>query len=272
MKGGKLLERDPSKQKGNKDRYLQLEQKIIHYRSEAANYEKKIQELKQQLKKEQTRNQYLQKRLVDTQKYNIENYEKKILQLEEQLIQMEVELEEEKKQKEELLKIKPKDEPKEIKIEPVYSFQAHFTYSTILPSSDEDTISVIGDFIIQNTGNQPLHDLILCLRITPKEAGKLSGKIIMNSKHKKDFHHDSPILQWEFLHDDWMKKVKTTGEYWIKPFGKTNFSSNETIVFSGFEVKLKKPENQNSVIIDGFIYCKEIPKGNHALNNIAVNF
>lgn len=261
------MERDPSKQKSNKDRFLQLEQKIIYYRSEVANYEKKIQELKQQIKKEQTRNQYLQKKLMDIQKYNIDNYEKKISQLEDQLLQMEVELEEEKKQKEELVKLKPKDVP----IEPVYSFQGHFTYSTILPSNDEDTISIIGNFMIRNIGNQPLHDLIVCLRISPKEAGKLSGKIIMN-KNKKNVNIDSNILQWEFLHENWIETVRETGEYWIRPAGINELSESETIAFSGFEVKIKKPENQNSVMIDGFVYCKEIPNGVHALNNILLNF
>jgi hypothetical protein len=268
------MEHDPSKQKANKDRFLQLEQKILHYRSEAANYEKKMEELKQQFKKERARNQYLQKKLVDIQKYNIENYEKKIAQLEEKLLQMEVELEEEKKQKEELMKLKRKEEPKteEKKIEPVYSLQSHFSYSIILPSKDEDAISIIGDFIIQNTGNQPLHDIILCLRISPKEVGNLSGKIVMNRKNKREFNMDSPILQWEFLHENWMEKVRETGEYWLKPIGVKELPINETIAFSGFEVKLKKPDNQNSVIIDGFVYGKEIPNGTHALNNVVINF
>lgn len=265
------MKRDPSIRDENKDRIIQLEQKVLHYKSEVTHYQAKMNELAQQIKKEQTRIHYLQNKLVEAQTHNIENYEKKISQLEKQLMELEVELEEEKTQTSEIMK-RAVTEVKEVKIDPVLSVQAHFSYSTILPSEDETHVSLIGDFVITNSGNQPLHDFIICIRISPKEAGKMSGKIVMNRKNDRVIESDLSFIQWEFVHENWMERVKETGEYWLKPVGLAKLTPNDSISFSSFEARLQKPEQKNVVILDGFVYCSEIKSGTRALNNIVINF
>lgn len=265
------MKRDPSINEQNKDRILQLEQKVLRYKSEAAHFQAKMKEMEQQLKKEQTRIQYLQTKLTEAQTKNIDNYESKISDLEHKLIKMEVELEEEKNQANTLLK-KAVEEAKKQQVEPIHSFQAYFSHSFILPEEDEHHVSIIGDFIITNTGNTPLHNLVVLLRISPKEAGRLSGKIIMNRKKERLSYREASFLQWEFVHENWMEKVKETGEYWIKPLGINELLPQQSITFSNFEARLKKPKDKNVAIIEGFMYCKEIQSGQKALNQIVINF
>ena len=270
-KGGRRMKRDPSSEQNHKDRYLQLEQKLLRYKSEIAHYQAKVKEYEQQLKKEHTRIQYLQSKLAEAQTKNIDNYEKKISALEHKVMQMEVELEEEKNQANTILK-KAVAEAKQEKEEVNPSFMSYFSHSTILPSKDEQQVSIIGEYQLKNTGNVPLHDIIICLKVSPKEAGKLSGEIVMHKRKEPLHYEDTPFLQWAFIHENWMDKIKETGEYWLKPLGIDSLKPNESISFSQFDAKLDKPAEKNAVILDGFIYCKEIPKGQRALNNIVINF
>ncbi|MCG6181604.1 hypothetical protein JEG44_12520, partial [Anoxybacillus sp. LAT_33] len=77
--------------------HIQLQQKIIHYRSEVAKYKQLLQLAETELKREQLRNQYIQKQLEQ-----LDEYEQTIEQLKQQLLFYEVALEEEKKRKKEM--------------------------------------------------------------------------------------------------------------------------------------------------------------------------
>jgi hypothetical protein len=249
---------EKGEQKMNSNQQIQLQQKIIHYRAEIASYKNKLKSLELELKKEKMRNQYLQEKLHQIQTVHVDQYEKKIAMLENQLLSYEVALEEEKKQMEALkknLSLPPKESP-------LLNVRAFFNYSLILPEEKDEDVLVIGDFVIDNIGNTPLHETIVCIRLNPPEEAKLSGKIAINPwKNDESFN-----TEWTFASDDWREKIKTNGEYWIKPLQHTTLMPNEQLRFQNFEIRTKQ-----TVVVEGFVYCKEIPKGTSSMNNIIIN-
>ncbi|WP_449539516.1 hypothetical protein [Ferdinandcohnia sp. Marseille-Q9671] len=261
--------------KRTQDETIQLKQRIIHYQSEIVSYEHKIKSLQSNIEKEKIRNQYLQEKLYTVEEQQVEVYQKEIHVLKDKLLQLEVELEEEKRRSTNLQKkvvaakppFKGQSEAKPIETYP--SIQAYFAYSLLLPIGEEESdITVIGDFIIKNTGTKELKDIIVCIKVSPIDAGTLSGKI---ATKKSQNLHDAEI-DWVFLHENWQEKLKENGEYWIKYVDPDPLKPNQTIVFPQFDLTLLKTEDSQSVVVDGFVYSKEIPKGTFSLNKIIVNY
>lgn len=263
----------PRPQKDRQEESIQLKQRIIHYQSEIVSYEHKLKSLQASIDKEKIRNQYLQGKLYTIEGQQMETYQKEIYELKEKLTQLEVALEVEKKRSTQLQQkvVSSKhsvEAPKEKPTETIASIQAHFAYSTLLPTTEEDDITIIGDFIINNTGTKALHDIIVCIKLTPRDAGTLSGKIA--SKKSQSFIESE--IDWVFLHEDWKEKIKHNGEYWIKYVNPTPLLPNDFIIFPQFDIALPKNEDNHSVVVDGFVYSKELPKGTFSLNKIIVNY
>ncbi|MCH1626252.1 hypothetical protein [Fredinandcohnia quinoae] len=263
----------------NKDTKLQLQQKIIHYHSEIISYQNKIKKMEHEFEKEKIRNKYLQEKLHEVQHTNLESYEKEIAALQAKLLSYEVALEEEKSRIQilEAKLIQPIQNVESIKIvkaEPVLRMQSLFNYSFIntqIEDDEESFISILGDFIIENLGTVPLHSPIICIRIVPINAGHLSGKIAINQSISGSQFEDSLQEEWQFVHENWKEKVKGKGEYWIKPVKQVTLNPSERIIFSNFELNLKRIVEQGSIIAEGFAYCSEIPNGIPALNKIILN-
>ncbi|MBA2874958.1 hypothetical protein [Thermaerobacillus caldiproteolyticus] len=259
----------------NIDQQIQLQQKIIHYRSEISSYENKLKSLETKLQKEKLRNKYLQEKLHLAESINIEQYEKKIAQLENQLLSYEVALEEANNQINNLKKILYSNKQEEKKSVPsIVKMQAIFNYSLILPqANDAEDIVIIGDFIISNLGTEPLQNIITCIRITPKKAGELSGKITIKPLKSKenDFVSNQTSPEWTFAYENWRDKIRNEGEYWIKPTHPEKLMPNEELRFSNFDIRVKKIKGAHSVVIDGFVYCQEIPNGVPSSNSITIN-
>ncbi|HZG61448.1 MAG TPA: hypothetical protein VEY68_13415 [Anoxybacillus sp.] len=255
------------------DQQIQLHQKIIHYRSEISNYKNKLKALETELKRETLRNQYLQKKLHHIQTENIEQYEKKIASLENQLLSYEVALEEEKTQFNELKKnlYLQKDNRHS---RPIIKLQSFFNYSFLLPETTEEELLIFGDFTIDNIGTEPLHEPMICIRIKPINAGKLSGKISTKPmKTEENFllsEHSS--TEWTFVHGNWREIIKNNGEYWLKPLYHLILAPNELLQFHNFEIRARKTNVESVLVIEGYVYCKEFPKGIPSLNNIIVNW
>ncbi|THE12039.1 hypothetical protein E1I69_12810 [Bacillus timonensis] len=263
----------PRQQQGRQEDSIQLKQRIIHYQSEITSYEHKLKSLQGSIEKEKVRNQYLQEKLYKIEDQQIETYQKEIYELKEKITQLEVELEEEKKRtaqlQQKVVSAKPiAVAPKEKLVEAFANIQAHFAYSTILPSTEDDDITIIGDFMIKNTGTKALHDIIVCIKLAPRESGTLSGKIV----NKKSQSFIESEIDWVFLHENWKEKIKENGEYWIKYVDPNPLPPNDTIIFSQFGINLPKNEDSHSVVVDGFVYSKELPKGIFSLNKIIVNY
>ncbi|MEH7380587.1 hypothetical protein V7138_08915 [Bacillus sp. JJ1533] len=261
---------------------IQLKQRIIHYHSEIASYENKLMSLKQLLEKEKIRTQFLHERLFKVEEEQIEPFQREIISLKEKLLKYEVALEEEKKranllQQKVISSKHTKDETIDSTINQKSSpqIQAYFAYSMLIPDQHEEQkeVVIIGDFILKNIGNEILRDIILCIKLSPIDAGTLSGKISLKSpKNDSSIFANSSDNNWEFLHDNWREKIKTNGEYWIKYTDSEPLKPEESIHFSQFDIRLPINETSKSVIVDGYVYCKEIPEGAFSLNKIIINF
>ncbi|WP_010283309.1 hypothetical protein [Bacillus timonensis] len=269
----------------NKDTKVQMQQKIIHYRSEVITFQNKLKQAELDLEKEKLRNHYLQEKLYEVENTNLESYEKEIADLKMKLLANEVALEEEKNrvkimqekiiQSTQLAKQEEKVEP-----ERLLGLNSFFNYSVIY-TPEEDMIeeenhyhhiSILGDYLLENFGTAPLHQPIVCIRLSPRNGGYLSGKIATNSiLTESQSDGNVPQEEWQYVHEDWKERIKKKGEYWIKPAKAAILQPKEKIHFSNFELTLIKPKEQTSVIIEAFSYCKEFPNGIPSLNKIILN-
>lgn len=222
------------------NQHIQLQQKIIHYRSEVAKYKQLLQLVETELKREQLRNQYVQKQLEQ-----LDEYERTMEHLKQQLLFYEVALEEEKKRK------------KETKKEDIVRANAYFAYAVMIPEEKEEHVTIIGDFVIDNAGNMPLHDPIICLRLRPADHAQLSGKFSFRQLQEED--------GWTFAVEDWRQKIKD-GEYWLKPIDETTLLPNEQLRFPSFELRVVQ-----TVVVEGFVYFRQLKQGVSSFNHIVIN-
>ena len=219
---------------------IQLEQKLLHYRSELKKFQRII---------------HLQKKKLTSQEEEIQSFKKSISN-----------------------QISPHfNEPISNKIqENMAGIYAYFAYSTLFPSSpskdSEEPCIINGNFIIRNETGLPLHDPLVCLSFNKPELANLSGKINQNKQHYATEHimADENVLSWNFLEDHSIKKVRETGEFWLRP-NKTELVDQEELTFNQFEILLPYHGKPFSVSINGYIYGKEIPEGRRALNAIICN-
>ncbi len=152
----------------------------------------------------------------------------------------------------------------------VYAF---FNYSVILPDLMEETkeVLLLGHFIITNYSSDSITTPIICIRIKPSEAGNLGGKI--NFIQKGDLVIDGTSSEeWMYIDKNWKEKVKESGEHWLRPKNKHKLLPGEKLIFSNFDLRCRKPENSNSVIVEAFVYFQELKEGFSSLNNIVFNF
>lgn len=263
----------------NNAQLLQIQQKNIHYKSEIAKQLDIIHELEKEMEKEKLRNKYLQNKLIEAQNTNFKTYQKEIFDLKNKLLSLEVVLEEEKNLTNDLqgklLLAEKRNKEKKVVFEAPKetNLQAIFQYATLLPNEEEkmNQITIFGDFTIVNTGTEPISSIVICIKINPKESGKLSGKI-GTLKPTQNSSGGIRFEEWEYALENWKEKILSDGEYWIKSNLPTPLRPSGILTFSNFEVILVKPENRNGVVIEGFVYCKELNHGIQTLNNIVVNF
>lgn len=148
-----------------------------------------------------------------------------------------------------------------------------FNYSIILPDFTEETkdVLILGHLIIKNIGSDLLNTPIICIRITPSAAGSLGGKI--NFINKSDLVINATSSEeWTYVNKNWKEKVKVSGEHWLKPTGKNSLPPGESLIFSNFDLKCIKPEKENSITIEAYVYFQELKDGLSSLNKIVINF
>lgn len=153
--------------------------------------------------------------------------------------------------------------------------QAHFSYTTILPESKENEIMIIGNFILKNIGNTTLNTPIICIRISPAECGKLSGKIKYSQPLKEneeiELYDELASEQWIYIHENWKELTIKSGEHWLKPIHKTTLQPEEQMNFSNFTLLLSPLEDGGPIIVSGYVYFEELQQGVTSLNQIIVN-
>lgn len=153
-----------------------------------------------------------------------------------------------------------------------YKCDSYFDYSIILPDryENEQEVLVIGNYIIRNTGMDALTQPIICIRSSSPDAVRLSGKISTFTREAID--ETSTLEKWTYVNDDWKEKIEKAGEHWLMAKHRKAIQANEQISFTQFELACSKPQKQTNIIIEGFVYFKEMKEGASSLNNIILNF
>lgn len=232
---GRLLSNRP-KEPSAYNHDIQVEQKLLHYRSE--------------LKKFQ--------RIIHLQKKKISSQEEEMKGLKEAATSFQKEI---KTPKQNLVRLE--------------NAFAYFAYSILFPSDateeNDEPCLIRGNFIVRNQTNQTLHDPLICLIFNKPKLANLSGKINQNTHFSREHvYEEDEQLSWNYLKDHSISKVRETGEFWLKP-NKQEFFDSEELSFNHFEILLPYHKSSLSVTINGYIYAREIPEGQRALNSIICN-
>lgn len=220
---------------------IQLEQKLLHYRSEIKKFQRII---------------HLQKKKLNSQEEEIEAFKQQSL-FNQPMYQQ-------------------KQPPIQKNSEAMAGIYSFFSYSTFLPvkpsAGSEEPCFINGNFTIRNDSGVPLRDPLICLRFSKPNLANLSGKMNQNKRNYASEHivADETDQAWSFLPDHSLKKVRETGEFWLRPTVK-QLDHQKELVFQQFEILLPYNGSSFSVSINGYIYGLEIPNGRQALNTIICN-
>lgn len=254
---------------------LQLKQKILHYKSEIANYQKRLLDYEEEITRMKNNQLLLKEKLKNNGFIDSETYDEEIGKLKVELDYYKQELELAKKYTIEL-----SDKIEQIKTNTPtpksFDLQSLFTYTIILPDFELEEmkeIIVVGNYIVKNLGTKKINSPFICIKVDPHTSGSLSGKIKQKATNFGDKILDESVSQqWGYIYDNWKEKVRLEGEYWLKPLYTTELNPEEQLVFSNFTLAIQKPQNGNSVTIDGFVYSQEERDGSASLNQITLNF
>ncbi|MBH8605669.1 MULTISPECIES: hypothetical protein [Thermoactinomyces] len=158
---------------------------------------------------------------------------------------------------------------------PEWGADVYFDYQVVVPDSDTDPYLIFGSMVMKNTGRSDLIDPIICLQVNPTEGAQLKGQIVppkmADTLAVQGFNGDS-ATGWRYLEDDWMKKVKERGEYWICPIQPLRIAPGEMESFSNFQLSVPKPEKGRTITIQGILFFKD---GNFQVptsNRITISF
>jgi hypothetical protein len=146
----------------------------------------------------------------------------------------------------------------------------YFTYSLLLPKAEGQKGTVVGNFVIYNTGSVPLENPIICLKVMPKERAILSAKLGEDVQYDRRLN---PLVMepWQYINEDANKIVEEKGEFWLKPVHISKIEAGQKLSFSNFQIKFDISEEQTTYKVEGFFYCKQLQNGVRALNNIVIH-
>lgn len=203
-------------------------------------------------------------------KQKLIHYQSEVSQYKQKLERTEKQLQLEKQKYKALEKNKALPKPQEPARKEVVPL---ISYTLILPKDKDENLMVIGSFLVKNNGTVPLVNPIICLKISPAHAGKLSGKIKIPNVKQLDNEGvlSSTMEEWEFIHKDYQTKIKESGEYWLRPIHIKEVQPKETLSFSNFEIELQGAHLIDPFIVEAFVYGDDFPKGVTSLNSIIVN-
>ncbi|MBU9713297.1 hypothetical protein [Evansella tamaricis] len=219
------------------EKITQLNQKIIHYRSEVEKYKQHIVLLKKR---------YQQDGEVD---------DSDSVEVEEVFVSG--------------ASMDKVEENKEI-VPPILSY---FSYTTLINSDDEieDTenkVNLFGQFTFRNVTNQTFEEPVICFRVRPSTKIRLGGKI----SHLTNMGENSTQLteEWMYVQEDWKRWIAEKGEHWLKPIHLKELKPYETGRFTNFNISLTENKEQQ-YFIEGFFYAKNYQEGIPAVNTISVS-
>ncbi len=132
----------------------------------------------------------------------------------------------------------------------------YFTHSVNVTHSLSEPNFILGNLKIENIGQIPIHNLIVCLNMTISCSYDLSGKYILDEQ-------PTGISMPYF----WQLVEQKEHEYWFKLVNKETLAPSETITFSDFMINWKSEESYTCGV-RGFIYCEELQEGLTVINPI----
>jgi len=235
---------------------FRAKQQVIYYRAEVVKYRNRIHELERLVEKEKVRNNYLQQKIRVLKNEKIDSYQQEIKELQQKVLELEVELEEEST----FQKINGKSIIKEKKLD----FYSYFNYSVVFPTEGGDSASIYSHFTIVNTGEEPLNDMVVCIKVMPVGAVTLSGQI-SDPKLLSGPGMERDDIKWVYAIEDWRKKIMERGEHWIRPINPQNLS---TLTLNGLEITLDNYKPPIKCTIEAFIYFDATQSPTNSLNKI----
>jgi hypothetical protein len=257
------------------DSLLQMKQKLIHYKSEISHYEQKIRQYERALEQEKENTNFWQEKhasILDhlDRENPSEELERKMNMLTNELTEQKL-LNEHLRKKLLLQEQTVRFEEKPMSQQDLTAF---FMYSVVLPHEQDDDTMIIGNVIIKNQTASVLHAPALCLKIHPPLSAGLSGKIVNSNKQESESFslQESDSEQWEYAHPNWKEKIRTDGEYWIKPIHTAEFQPESVLSFDSFQLAIRSSPDVSSFLMEGYFYSKEWKQGVPFLNKIIVNF
>jgi hypothetical protein len=146
-------------------------------------------------------------------------------------------------------------------------------YTIILPHLENEHCIVWGNLYIKNIGTETLVNPLICYKATPVDAIKLGGQILTpNMTETLSVQTPEGISKgWRFLEEDWFKKAKERGEYWICPIHPVQIHPGQDEIHN-FQISIKKPPADTMVTVEGIVTFQE-PKLQFVSNNrIAISF
>lgn len=239
-------------------------QMLIHYKAEITKFKNRLHEIKMELQKEKTRTLFWENKYKEIKFYQLDRLGGEINKLKEKVMLLEVELEEERK-------ISPGITMKSIDQSLITrnkdTIFCYFNY-TFIVSKEESLITILADFHIENNSPLDYEDLILCLKVTSPERVSLSGKIC--NPDLLDKNNPNQSGEWVYATKDWKEKIRSEGEYWIRPMGESHLKKNMSLLFKGWEITVNQPTSK--ITVDGFIYSSGLPTPLKAVNRINIKF
>lgn len=227
---------------------IQLNQKLLHFRSEVVKQER--------LLTEKTKRLLQQDQIIDSLTDRLEELAKQ---------QSVVQTDEITNQAESI-------------IEPIItSFDMHcyFTYSVMAPFdvSEDEPFLIKGNFVIENRGDLPFHEPVICFSFNKPEYANLSGRIERSNKKASQYSvsREGVTESWTFVEGKADQQAKKTGQFWLQP-PSSEIAPQSSILFPDFEVviPIKKEQKSVSLQLNGFLYGTDLTEGKSSLNTITL--
>ncbi|WP_100373479.1 hypothetical protein [Bacillus sp. FJAT-45037] len=218
-------------------RNIQYEQKILHYRSEIKRLEQKTTKQAKQLKE--------QVEAIDSLTARINDQAPKPVQIATETV------------------------------ESLLCF-SYFSYTLIVPdrSNRDESITIIGDLIIENEGTNPLTNPMICLEFNKPTLATLTGKIQRSPSTETEqyiIEEDRVTNTWKFVEGSSYKEARQTGVYWLKPIHTSIIEPSQSLFFPSFEIQLKPDDNASTFEVSAYVLSDELSNGQKASNKIRCN-
>lgn len=222
-----------------RDKAIQMQQKLLHYRSEVVKYTRLVEKQETKLKAQQDTINSLLSKLNQKQDQDTAKQEDTSLELE-------------------------------------LTLQPYFNYSLIVPdlTAGDEAIIIKGTFIIRNISKKTLNHPVICLAFNHANVASLSGKFAFDpSKSLDEFVVEDERVNemWVYAKEDSRKTAKVTGQHWLKPQHTHELAGNETLSLSNFDIVVPVNTEKKALIINGYVYGEQIPNGQESFNSIIIN-